>query len=95
MILLVFFFHFNNKNFLYFLVSIVEKIKPALEKVKQKYPSVNDNAKLIEYTVEENVLLQTDGMLKNSKVISKSVEEGKLKVVNGVYNLDSGKVTFL
>jgi len=47
----------------------------------------------LDKAISENVRNQAMGLRDGSTVISKLVKEGKLLVVGGVYNLDTGKVT--
>ena len=65
--------------------SIVEAIKPAVERAEQK------PGDLVQNVVKENILLQIE-RLYTSEVISQLVQEGKLKVVGACYDLDTGSV---
>ncbi|MCU0515429.1 MAG: carbonic anhydrase [Oscillatoria sp. Prado101] len=68
--------------------SLLEAIKPAVDKSKGKSGDALENA------TKENVLHQAEN-LKASPVISKLIQEGKLKVVGGYYDLDTGAVTMV
>ena len=68
--------------------SLLEAIKPGVEKSKGKSGDRLENAS------KANVLVQVEN-LKSSPVISQLIQEGKLKVVGGYYDLDTGKVTLL
>jgi carbonic anhydrase len=68
--------------------SLLEAIKPAVDKSKGKSGDALENA------TKENVLHQAQ-KLKESPVISKLIQEGKLKVVGGYYDLDTGAVTMV
>lgn len=68
--------------------SIIEAIKPAVESAKDKPGDPLENA------VKANVILQME-RLKASPVISQLIQEGKLKVVGGYYDLDTGKVSLI
>lgn len=68
--------------------SLLEAIKPAVDKSKGKPGDALENA------TKENVLHQAE-KLKESPVISKLIQEGKLKVVGGYYDLDTGAVTMV
>ena len=65
--------------------SIVEAIKPAVERAEQK------PGDRVQNVVKENILLQIE-RLYTSEVISQLVQEGKLKVVGACYDLDTGSV---
>ncbi|WP_445172558.1 carbonic anhydrase [Microcoleus sp.] len=68
--------------------SLLEAIKPAVESSKDQAGDKLENAS------KANVLVQAN-KLKASPVISKLIEENKLKVVGGYYDLDTGRVTIL
>ncbi|MCW6054000.1 carbonic anhydrase [Microcoleus sp. A2-C5] len=68
--------------------SLVDSIKPAVESSK------NQPGDHLENAVKANVLLQAK-RLKASPVISKLIEENKLKVVGGYYDLDTGAISIV
>jgi carbonic anhydrase len=68
--------------------SLTEAIKPAVESSK------NQAGDKVENAVKANVRLQAN-RLKASPVINQLIQEGKLKIVGGYYDLDTGKVTIL
>lgn len=68
--------------------SLIDAIKPAVESSKNQPGDKLENAS------KANVVLQAN-RLKASPVISKLIEENKLKVVGGYYDLDTGRVTIL
>jgi carbonic anhydrase len=68
--------------------SLLNAIKPAVESSK------NQPGDSLENAVKANVILQAQ-RLKESPVISKLIEENKLKVVGGYYDLDTGTVTMV
>ncbi len=68
--------------------SLIDAIKPAVESSK------NQPGDSLENAVKANVMLQAS-RLKASPVISKLIQENKLKVVGGYYDLDTGTVTII
>ncbi|MGB8686724.1 MAG: carbonic anhydrase [Microcoleus sp.] len=68
--------------------SLLDAIKPAVESSKDQGGDRLENA------CKANVMLQAN-RLKASPVISKLIEEKKLKVVGGYYDLDTGAVNIL
>jgi len=68
--------------------SLTQAIKPAVETSK------NQPGDKVENAVKENVRLQIEN-LKKSQVITQLIQEGKLNVVGGYYDLDTGKVTMV
>jgi carbonic anhydrase len=68
--------------------SLTEAIQPAVESSK------NQAGDKVENAVKANVRLQAN-RLKASGELSKLIEEGKLKIVGGYYDLDTGAVTIV
>jgi carbonic anhydrase len=68
--------------------SLIDAIKPALDRRE------GQQGDQLESTVKANVLIQIEN-LKASPVISQLIEEGKLKVVGGYFDLDTGAVTLV
>ena len=68
--------------------SLTAAIKPAVDRSKDQ---AGDK---VETAVKENVRLQIEN-LKKSPVITQLIQEGKLKVVGGYYDLDTGAVTLV
>ena len=68
--------------------SLTEAIKPAVERSK------NQAGDKVENAVKENVRLQIEN-LKKSPVISQLIQEGKLIVTGGYYDLDTGAVSMV
>ncbi len=70
------------------IASLLDAIRPAVERSEGKTGDRLENA------TKANVLYQIEN-LKASSVISQLVKEGKLKVVGGYYDLDTGAVTMV
>ncbi|MEH2226665.1 carbonic anhydrase [Nostoc sp.] len=68
--------------------TFVKAIKPALKRAKDQPGDAVENA------VVANVQYQIE-RLKRSKLLTKQVESGKLKIVGGRYDLDTGRVTII
>lgn len=68
--------------------SFAKAIKPAMAEVKGKLGDPVENA------VVANVQYQV-GKLKQSELLTALLEEGKLKIVGGRYDLDTGEVTIV
>lgn len=71
------------------IVTLINAIKPAAE-IASKMPG-----DLVETAVKVNVALQVKQLINLEPVLAKEVRNGKLKIVGGVYDLESGKVEFL
>jgi carbonic anhydrase len=70
------------------IASLLEAIKPAI-----KSPQ-NPTAEQIEDATKANVLYQV-GRVRTSSVISQLIQEGKVEVVGGYYDLDNGKISLV
>lgn len=68
------------------------KIKPAVKNAKLKYC---DEEEILDDAIKENVKNQIQCSLKNSKIINEVFEKGDLKIYEGFYYLQTGKVNFI
>ncbi|OUL23092.1 carbonic anhydrase [Nostoc sp. RF31YmG] len=68
--------------------TFVKAIKPALDKVK------NQPGDAVENAVVANVQYQIE-QLKRSHLLTERLQSGKLKIVGGRYDLDTGKVSII
>ncbi|MBF2027808.1 MAG: carbonic anhydrase [Oscillatoriales cyanobacterium C42_A2020_001] len=68
--------------------TFVAAILPAVKRVQEQPGDLVDNA------VAENVLYQIE-QLQRSQLLAKRVQSGKLQIVGGRYDLDTGTVTLL
>ncbi|MEH2177566.1 carbonic anhydrase [Nostoc sp.] len=78
----------QNESLLGDIGTFVKAIKPALKKVKDQPGDAVENA------VVANVQYQIE-RLKQSKLLSEQVQSGKLKIVGGRYDLDTGRVSII
>ncbi|MBN3958238.1 carbonic anhydrase [Nostoc sp. NMS8] len=78
----------QNESLLGDISSFVKAIKPAVEKVKSQPGDAVENA------VVANVQYQIE-RLQKSKLLTEQVQSGKLKIVGGRYDLDTGIVTII
>lgn len=60
-------------------------ISPAIDKAKSE--NISDIVKM-------NAKINGEALIANSEIISKAVDENKLKVISGYYNLEKGNVEF-
>lgn len=77
----------QNESLLGSIGSLVKAIKPAVNRVKD---GADD---LIELAVVENVHYQIEQMQQRSFVLAQLVNQGKVKIVGGRYDLDTGAVS--
>lgn len=71
------------------IVTLINEIKPAAEKVKGMPGDPVENA------VRENVHMQVDKLKHLEPLLAEGVREGKLKIVGGIYDLETGKVSLV
>jgi carbonic anhydrase len=69
--------------------AIVKKIMPAVDTAKKKGGTQDE---ILETAIKENVKNVYADVMKNSKIIPHLVEEGKLTIVAGKYDITTGKV---
>ena len=70
--------------------NLVAHIEPALKRARKLQGEAR-----VAVAVEDLVRLQIRELVLESKVLSRLVKEGKVRVVGAIYHLDSGKVEFL
>lgn len=78
----------QNQSLLGDIGTFVKAIKPAVEKVKDQSGDAVENA------VVANVQYQLE-RLKRSQLLTEQVRSGKLKIVGGRYDLDTGRVSII
>ncbi|MBY0307233.1 MAG: hypothetical protein K2Q09_00680 [Phycisphaerales bacterium] len=76
------------------IASLVESIKPAVERAKKLNPSL-EGAELVEAAVRENVWQSVFDLYKSSPTVVEMVRAGRLKVVGAVLDISSGKVDWM
>jgi carbonic anhydrase len=74
------------------LKSVVDAIRPAVEKAKAK-GQTSHSCDLLCSSVKSNARMVAEKIRKSSPVLTESIENGILRVVGAYYELDSGLVT--
>ncbi len=78
------------------LTSLIEKIKPAIElETETKSDRNGRNITFTENVSVNNVKLTVEGIRKRSSILSEMEKENKIRIVGGIYDVETGKVTFL
>ena len=78
------------------LTSLINKIKPAIE--CETETTTNRNGTNIEFTENvslNNVKLTVEGIKKRSTILAELENENKIKIVGGMYDVETGVVRFL
>jgi carbonic anhydrase len=73
---------------------LVKEIQPAVGAARAAVPNAKEG-ELLSASVTENVRLQMKNVAERSPVLKEMIEKGKVGIGGGVYDLESGKVTFL
>lgn len=77
------------------LTALLDKIQPAVAKVKKTNPKFNaDSYDDIDHVSEENVMMTVANIRKKSKIIRDLEAQNKIRLVGAMYDISSGKVTF-
>ena len=74
---------------------LLSNIKPAVEAVKTEGKRNSTNKKFVHDVVEKNVRLTIDRVREKSPILKDMEDKGDIKIVGGVYSLQSGKVELL
>lgn len=72
------------------IVTLINAIKPAVEKARDKHPH-----DLLDASIRENIKVQVDQLRTLEPVLAKRVREGSVKIIGALYHLESGEVEFL
>jgi carbonic anhydrase len=74
---------------------LLNTIRPAVVAVNKKKDSRYSKGEMIEMAIDENVRNVTKNITKQSAVIRKLVEENKVRIVSGKFDLDDGTVRIM
>ena len=79
------------------LTALLARIKPAVEAVQGFKPGERNskNHEFVEKVIEQNVRQTVADIHKNSPVLSDLEASNKIKIVGGIYDLHTGKITLL
>ena len=79
------------------ITDMLSKIMPAVKKSADEVDGVanSSNSQFVTKTVENNVLLTIDRIREKSQILSEMEDNGEIKIVGGVYSLQTGKVNML
>ena len=73
---------------------LVDNIIPAVTKAKEMHSDLNQS-ELVPFAIEQNVWQSIEDLYMKSAATRNWVEEGKVKVVGGIYDIATGKVNWL
>ncbi|MDR1959628.1 MAG: carbonic anhydrase [Planctomycetaceae bacterium] len=73
--------------------NLMRALQPAVAVTESK--TGKRGTEIIPQCCRENVFVQIENILKNSKILQESVKKGELTVVGAIYDIDTGCVEFL
>lgn len=77
------------------LTKLLRKLEPAIEKETVTIENRNgSNADFVNNVVELNVHYTIDRIRKESAIIANLEQQGSIKIIGGIYDVNTGKVTF-
>jgi carbonic anhydrase len=77
------------------LTTLLSKIKPAIEAIPSSVvPRNSKNKTFVEMVSKENVLIAIRQIRERSPVIREMVDSGQIRVVGGMHDLETGKISF-
>jgi carbonic anhydrase len=75
---------------------MLENIKPAVDAVSYYTgDKTSANPEFVHLVAEKNVQLTIENIRKGSTILDEMVDAGELRIVGGLYAMDSGKIEFL
>tara|TARA_R110002111_G_scaffold2705_3_gene17896 strand:- start:25325 stop:26098 length:774 start_codon:yes stop_codon:yes gene_type:complete len=78
------------------ITAMLTNIKPAIDHFKDyDGDKTSQNVKFVEMVTKQNVLGTIDRIRINSPVLKEMEAKGEIKIVGGIYNMDSGEVSFI
>jgi carbonic anhydrase len=78
------------------ITTLLSKIKPAIE-IETQTPAAHrhaDNKQFVEHVTVNNVTLTVQQIKERSPLLAQMEQDKEIKIVGGLYDLDTGKVTF-
>jgi carbonic anhydrase len=71
------------------IITLINAIKPAVEKAKKK-----EHTDILDAAIRENIIMQVEQLKGLEPVLAKRVREGSIKIIGALYDLHSGKIEF-
>jgi carbonic anhydrase len=76
------------------ITTLLQDIKPAIDSIKTAGPRTAENESFVHDVARENVKLVIKKIHSDSPILNKMEQEKKIRIIGGIYDLGSGKVTF-
>lgn len=77
------------------ITEMLTKIRPAVEKVAYDGDRTSGNPVFVHKVCEQNVRKAIDDIRSQSPILKEMEDEGRIKIIGGIYDMDTGEVEFL
>lgn len=77
------------------ITAMLSKIRPAVEQTKYNGYKSSKNPEFVHKVCENNVIHTIEQIRLQSPILKELEDNGQIKIIGGIYDLDSGKVDFL
>ncbi len=77
------------------ITAMLANIRPAIDKVDYEGDRTSKNKEFVDKVCESNVIITIEQIRASSPILKEMEDKGDIKIVGGVYNMDSGIVTLL
>ncbi|GGD81264.1 carbonic anhydrase family protein [Planktosalinus lacus] len=74
---------------------LLSNIRPVVEQTEYEGDRTSSNQEFVDLVCENNVRHTIEKIRANSSILKEMEEKGEIKIVGGVYDLDTGEVIFL
>lgn len=77
------------------MTQMLAKIKPAVEQVTDESVRNSSNFSFVNKVAHQNIKMSLNQIPERSPVLRKLMEEGKIKIIGAIYDIETGEVKFL
>ncbi|GAB4163720.1 MAG: carbonic anhydrase family protein [Winogradskyella sp.] len=79
------------------ITAMLTKIRPVVEKLSADYDGdkTSSNEKFVHMVCEHNIIKTINDIREKSPILKEMEEDGEIKIIGGVYDMDTGKVDFM
>lgn len=74
---------------------MLTKIRPAVDQVEYEGDRTSKNQEFVHKVSQSNVMNTIEMIRKNSPILKEMEDNGEIKIIGGLYDMDNGKVNFL
>lgn len=74
---------------------MLAKIRPAVESIEYDGDRTSKNAEFVHMACESNIKRTMDQIRERSPILKEMEDNGEIKIVGGIYDLNTGKVTMI